>query len=57
MNEKELAAFRKVHQALHNMVDGINGYEEEGFDISRFWKPQEVEFARQVLDILEKKKS
>jgi len=57
MNDKERLAFYKVQTALHNMMDGIDGYEEEGFDISRFWKPEEVKFARRVLEILERKRS
>ena len=59
MTSKErsaLAAFSKVSRALKKMVDGIDGYEEEGFDVSRFWKVEDVKFARKVLDIINKSK-
>jgi len=39
---------KKLLRIIHNLLDGIEGYCCEGFNLDRFWKPEDVIEAKMV---------
>lgn len=36
-------------KALEGVLDGVEGYESEGFDLRRFWNPVSIAYAKTIL--------
>ena len=53
MDEKETKLFDGVVMMLLQMTKGIDEFKADGNDVSKYWKPEEVERAKWFLHNIE----